>query len=171
MLPELEVNGYMDFNENVYQSYSFSEVNPYNADAILDGKMSEAEKQLDRETPVDWIGGSGPQGAIFSRLILPDYLAGKWEKRTYYIDDKTRKDPPEDHPGLTGVGFNLGGATPIKDRPGGDVFLIYIYYKTELDPKMASNIIDIIDHPLTVAVQPMKAPGNRSASGQSNIPN
>jgi hypothetical protein len=171
VLPELEVHGYMDFNENVYQSYSFSEANPYNQAVILDGKMSEAEKQLDRETPVEWIGGSGPQGAIFSRLFLPEHIAGQWEKRTFYVDDKTVDDSPEEHPGLTGVGFNLGGPTPMKYKPGGDVFLIYIYFKTDLDPEKASNIIDILDHPVTVEVKPVRGERDRPAPAQPNNPN
>ena len=156
MLPDLEVHGYMDFNENVYQSHPFSEANPFDESVVLDGKMSEAEKQLDRETPIEWIGGSGPQGAIFSRLILPPNLAGQWQKRTYYFDDRTINDPPEEHPGLTGVGYNLGVATPIREQPGGDIFHIYIYYKTDPTPEKASNIIDILDHPVTVEARAVK---------------
>ncbi len=161
ILPEIKFNGYMDFNENVYQSYAFSAANPYNQAAILDGKMNDAEKNMDRETPIDWIGGFGPQGTLFSRVLLPPQLTDMWDKLTYYDDDQTRKDPSEDFPGVTAVGFHLTGPTPMTDHSEdenwqGDTFYIYLYYKSDLTPDNASDILDILDHPVTVTVNQVK---------------
>ncbi len=152
LLPEFKLAAFLDFNSNVYGSHCFSAANPYNKEVVLDGRMSEAEGKLDTQTPVDWIAGIGPQGAIVSRLILSSEAAGI-KKLTYYIDDDTINDPPEDHPGLAGVGYKLEGTgkyIPII------TFQTIIYFKNDLEPEEIGTILDIIDHPVTVTVRQRK---------------
>ncbi len=155
LIPELRLRAFLDFNSNIYGSHPFSDANPYNKDVVLDGRMSEAEKNLDRQTPIDWIAGVGPYGAIVSRLILGPESEGL-KKLTYYVDDETMKDPPENHPGLTGVGYNLQGITDNEGYNAGGTFISIIYYKSDLKPEEIWKILDIIDNPLEVKVSQVK---------------
>lgn len=156
IMPELKLAGFMDFNSNIYGTYPFSAANPFNKDVVLDGRMSEAEKNLDMNTPIDWIAGFGPQGAIVSRLILPGEAGSNTKKYTYYLDDETRADPPEDHPGLIGVGFDIKGMMEEGEAFTSGTIYIYIYFKSELKPEDIGNILDIIDHPVRVKVREVK---------------
>jgi hypothetical protein len=155
LLPEVRLAGFLDFNENIYGSHPFNAANPYNKEVVLDGRMSEAEKNLDRLTPVEWVAGFGPQGAIVSRLELGAEAAGI-EKLTYYVDDQTVDDSPEDDPGLTGVGYNLEGITQEGEVFSSGTFKVIVYFKSDLKPEEVEKILDIIDHPVTVSTRRVK---------------
>ncbi len=158
----LDFHGFMDFNENVYGSCSFSAANPYNKDVIFDGRMSEAEKNMDTQTPIDWIAGYGPQGAMVSRLIfVPE---GRTLKLPYYLDDETVNDPPENNPGVSGVGYNLVQMERNEELTASTAYQYY-YYLGQMVPEDVHRILDILDHPLEVKPKEIellnqdKAPG------------
>lgn len=154
LVKKVSFRGFMDFNTNVYGSCSFNNANPYNRDVILDGRMSEAEKNIDTDTPIDWIAGFGPQGAMLSRLVfVPE---GNVAKHLYYLDDETVKDPPEDHPGVSGVGYSLVGIE--KGGTRGAMSYQYYYYVGELAPQGVYSILDILDHPLDMETREIGSP-------------
>jgi len=152
-IPESRLYGYMDFNENVYGSYVFSAANPVHEDVVLDGKTSEAEKNLDREAEVDWLAGHGPQGGLVFRLILEGDSGELSKMTTYYVDDNTAEDPPEEVPGMSAVGFHITGATDSLSR---DVvrrsadFSLYAYGKNDLTEDNVYEVLNVLDYPLTV---------------------
>jgi hypothetical protein len=142
--------GYMDFNPEVYGSHSFSAANPLNPDVIFDGKMSEAEKNLDLNTEIDWVAGFGPQGAMVNRLVLDPRLPG-YKQLPYYLDDAQRIDQPEDNPGVSAAGYRLEGLVLDKDQPPSTAYQYY-YYMSTLKPEDVHRVLDILDHPVKVGV-------------------
>ncbi len=143
--------GYLDFNKNIYGSYSFCEPNPYNKDVVFDGKMSEAEKNLDTDTNVDWIAGFGPQGALVSRLfMLPTKIYAK--QVMYYYEDETAEDPPEENPGVVGIGYEMKDMNMDLQTEGGAVSYQYYYYLSELKPDEVHRILNILDHPVKTKI-------------------
>jgi hypothetical protein len=153
LMPKAEFTAFLDFNSNVDGSHSFSPANPYNDKVVLDGRMSEAEKNLDTDTPIDWIAGFGPQGAIISRLLMGEVVGAKYKKVTYYMDDETKEDPPEDHKGVRGVGYLLAGEGEYVSEFD---FTSIIYFKKELQPEEVHKILDILDHPVTVSARQVR---------------
>jgi len=148
LVPGFRLRAFLDFNPNIKGSHSFSAANPFNEDVVLDGKMSTAEKNLDTKTPIDWIAGSGPQGAIVSRLIMGGELGGSIKMTTYYMDDNMVADPPESYKGVQGVGFLLEGDKYFPEYS----FRSIAYFKKELKPEDVKGILDILDHPLKFKV-------------------
>jgi hypothetical protein len=153
LMPKVRLKAFLDFNPYIKGFHSFSPANPYNDGVVLDGAMSAAEKNLDTKTPIDWIGGSGPQGAIVSRLILGKEISGKYKKKTYYLDDASVSDPPEDHKGVQGVGYMLEGEGKIVMESS---FECIIYIKQKLKPENIPEILDILDHPIQVSISKVK---------------
>jgi hypothetical protein len=153
LIKDLRFHGFLDFNSDVYGSHPFSAANPYNHDVVLDGRMSEAEKNLDRKTEVFWIAGFGPQGAMLNRMFMvPDQPHIK--QVTYFLDDETKNDPPEQFPGVTGVGYEIQGFSEELGQPA-SVSYQYYYYMGKLKPEEVDRILDILDHPVTVIVRPV----------------
>jgi len=160
IITDIRFYGFMDFNPNVYGSYPFNESNPYNQDVILDGQMSEAEMDLDRETEISWSAGFGPQGALVNRLLMvpkPPHL----RQVTYYLDDETEKDPPEDFPGVSGVGYELIGFSANPGRQA-SVSYQYYYYMSKLRPEEIKRILDILDQPVKVSTRAVKSVNRHS---------
>jgi len=151
----IEFYGYMDFNSNVYGSYPFNAANPMDREVVLDGRTSEAEKKLDRSTPISWNAGFGPQGALVSRLFFRPKPVGIKEL-PFYRDDETASDPPEDNKGVCGVGYNLEGL--YNNSAENSTVYQYYYYMSELKPEEVHRILDILDNPVKTRVYPMKAP-------------
>lgn len=152
---DIRIKGFLDFSPNAYGSHPFSAANPLHKDVVLDGVMSEAEKNLDRETEISWIGGFGPQGALVVRLyVFP--VPNNIKLVTYYLDDKTALDPPEDFPGVSGVGYDIQGVKITAEQPSIHS-ITYYYFLSELKPEQVSRILDILDHPLKVRVNAVKA--------------
>jgi hypothetical protein len=153
LMPKVRLKAFLDFNPDIKGFHSFSPANPYNDRVVLDGVMSAAEKSLDTKTPIDWIGGSGPQGAIVSRLILGKEIVGKYKKKTYYLDDASVSDPPEDHKGVQGLGYMLEGEGEYVMESS---FECIIYIKQKLKPENIPEILDILDHPIQVGISKVK---------------
>lgn len=154
ILKSIDFVGYMDFNSNVYGSCPFSAANPSNKNFVLDGHMSEAEKNLDTKTPISWNAGFGPEGAIVSRIMFVPPLP-HMKTVQYYIDDKTIKDPPETDIGISAVGYRfLGMETQSKVQ---SISYQYYYYLSKLDPKEVNRILDILDFPVKFSVKQIDA--------------
>jgi hypothetical protein len=152
LIKDIRFYGFMDFNSDVYGSHPFNAPNPFNQEVVLDGRMSEAEKKLDRKTEVSWIAGFGPQGAMLNRLFMvPDQPRIK--QVTYFLDDETKNDPPEQFPGVTGVGYEIQGFSEELGQPA-SVAYQYYYYLGKLKPEEVNRVLDILDHPVTVTVRP-----------------
>jgi hypothetical protein len=153
LMPQMRLKAFFDFNPDIKGSHCFSPANSYNEDVVLDGSMSAAEQGLDTETHIDWIAGFGPQGAIVSRLIMGEEVSAKYKKKTYYMDDASISDPPEDHQGIQGVGYLLEGEGEYVRKYS---FESIIYFKSELKPENVHEILDILDHPIQVEVTKVK---------------
>jgi hypothetical protein len=153
LMPRMRLKAFFDFNPDIKGSHCFSPANPYNEDVVLDGSMSAAEQSLDTETHIDWVAGFGPQGAIVSRLIMGEEVGDKYKKKTYYMDDASISDPPEDHQGIQGVGYLLEGEGEYVREYS---FESIIYFKSELKPENVHEILDILDHPIKVSVTKVK---------------
>jgi hypothetical protein len=149
LIPNGRIDGYMDFNPNVYGSAVVSAANPFNPEVVLDGKTSPAEKALNREKEINWIAGYGPQGGLVVRLVLSQASAAQAKVTTYYVDDQTAKDPPEDDPGVSAAGFEITGRNhDLGQLARSDTFYIYAYAKRDLGPDNIHTQLDILDHPL-----------------------
>lgn len=157
LLPNGRIDGYMDFNPNVYGSYVVSAANPYNPEVVLDGKTSPAEKALNKEKEIGWIAGYGPQGGLVVRLVLSAKSAERSKVVTYFVDDQNGKDPPEDDPGVSAAGFEITGRDKdIGDLAKSDVFYIYAYVKHDLNPDNIHTQLDILDHPLQARTEALE---------------
>lgn len=150
-IPKSRLRGYMDFNENVYGSHVFSAANPWQEGVVLDGEMSDAEKNLDLETEVDWLAGRGPEGGLVFRLLLEEQSGDLSKMTTYYVDDKNGEDPPEDEAGVSAVGFDITGTTgsvaPEMVKRSAS-FTLMAYAKNDLTEENIHAVLDILDHPL-----------------------
>jgi len=127
---------------------------PVNTEGVvIDGKMSEAEKNLDYETHHEWYALGGPHGNFMVRMILPDQWRGIVPQKLYYVDDVTEEDPPESDPGQRCAGFMLDA---MADIPAGN-YQYNLYYMVPPGPPPASvpQMLAIIDHPLEVDVEDM----------------
>lgn len=147
VINKIDVYGYFDFCPAIYGSYPFNAANPYNTDVVFDGKMSEAEKNLDTKTPIDWNAGFGPHGAVINRLYFVP--KGDIELYTYFVDDKTKSDPPEDCAGVSAMGYKMVGF----EKRTNIVALQYYYFLKKLKPEQINDILDIHDHPVKVGTK------------------
>ncbi len=148
-LKKVDLKAYMDFSAGAYGNHCFSDVNEYDEDVVLDGKMSEAEKALNTESPTEWIAGSGPSGGMLCRVEFPP----EWdavEILPYYLDDKSIEDRPEDVPGVSAAGFDLVGFEKLGPFQG--TYYQYFYFKRELSVDDAGTLLDILDNPLELKV-------------------
>ncbi len=149
-LNELEMKGYLDFNENVMGHWVYSESNPPPAKILLDGKTSEEEKSLDHETECTWIAGGGPMGTIINRLFFSE----EWSmvKRKFYLnEDLETPMPPEDDPGEVAVGYNLVGFINVTELKA--LFHQHYYFLSGFEQGEERPILNILDHPVQVNVR------------------
>ncbi len=110
---------------------------------LVDGIMSEAEKNLDKK-PYAWSILSGKQGSLISRLWLSKSLV--MGKELLYIDDKNILDPPEGcegHWGYNGWEFDI-----ITVSKGTHEFISYFYFPKDYKPGAEKAYLDILDHPI-----------------------
>jgi hypothetical protein len=159
LLSDFHLHGENDFNENAYGAYYYDEHNPYNPEVVFDGRMSDAEKNMNYKADHEWMVMTGPQGTgtcVFRILFPPE-----WDfinKGLYYKDDPGFEDPPEDHPGSIAAGFDMENFIALKKGS----FLYYFHYYFPQDFKVGDEvrILNIIDHPLQVKVRKIKTSAN-----------
>ena len=147
---------YLDFRSSAYGTRLFTKLFPVSNNVVFDGRMSEAEKKLDRDTPLDWAGLYFSPGIIISRTSqYPVYQDKSLWPRLFYLDDKTKVDKPESEPGVSGMGLSLNNVQKAAEenvRMGikTAVSTTTIYYKHDFKPEQAQQFLDIRDNPLKV---------------------
>jgi len=130
---------------------------------IIDGRMSEDEKNLDLGT-YTWMLATGPKehpGGWFSRLFYDKN--SPTHPKLYYVDDRTRSDPPEDSLGQCAeIGYYIENLQLLKN---GTFELISVMHQIpHYEPGDEVEYLNIVDHPLQVKcslAEPMKAPPER----------
>lgn len=130
--------------------------NEHNPDGVvLDGKMSEAEKNLD-PAPYKWgcVTGAGPEdSAGWLNRMLYDKEHSPVHPSLYYIDDEKTTDSPEDVPGEIGdIGYNL--ESMIKLKKGYFELVSVMYHLPSYSPETIQRLLDAVDRPITVSVRP-----------------
>ncbi len=131
-----------DFNHNAIGMYFYNSNNPKGLE--ITGTMSKAQQELNRG-PYDWAVVAGPQGAWMNRVVMGKDVP--FIKDLYYVDDKTKLDPPENEPGQIGsTGYDFGNL--LKADKGTYHFISYIYVPIGYRPGDEKPWLNIIDHPI-----------------------
>jgi hypothetical protein len=126
---------------------------------IIDGEMSEKEKQLDFNN-INWRCVTGDVGSICGRELTTAPRLPLEDKYDYWVDDISREQPPEDHPGMMGClveTLDMSALPPGLSRYAG---LVYTP-PANIKPDQVKPYLDIEDHPLVLKI------GGRL--GRSNI--
>ena len=120
---------------------------------VMDGKMSEAEKNLDL-SPYKWsvVYGTneGDTGGWMNRLIYDTTIAV--QPMLFYLDDEMVKEPPEREKGYFGaIGYDLKNMETLNSGPWELTSIMYNIpaYK----PGDEVEYLNIIDHPIGVTVK------------------
>jgi hypothetical protein len=115
---------------------------------VLDGKMSDDEKNMDYNTGHDWYGLTGEQGNLVVRIIMPDEWRDIVPTTLYYVDDVNEDDSPESDKGQRCAGFKMDTMADIKAGK----YKYYIYYMApeKAPPGSVPELMNMIDKPLTV---------------------
>ncbi len=132
-----------DFNQNAIGMYFYNSNNP--GGFRITGKMSPAQEHLNM-SPYDWAVVSGPQGVWMNRVVMAKNIP--FTKNLYFMDDETRRDPPENDPGqIANTGYDFGNL--MKSKKGIYTFTSYIYVPVGYTPGDEVPWLNIIDHPVT----------------------
>lgn len=153
LLSNIRLHGENDFSENAYGLHYYDKYNPWNPEVVLDGKMSDAEKNMNYRADRDWLVLTGPQGTCVSRILFPK----EWNfvnTGMFYVDDSERADPPEDNPGLIAAGYDFDRFIELKK--GQATFYLHYYFPQDFKVGDEARILNIMDHPLEVKVHPIK---------------
>jgi len=135
----------LDFRKNTYGAKVLTKDNKA---LIIDGKMSEAEKN--RVQPhQDWIAGYLPnRAALMSRMIYDPAMVKHGAKMNFhYLDDETVNDEPEHEPGQHVVGYTID----VKAFPKGKYYVGFqIYTAYDFDEAQIQELLNVDDAPLKV---------------------
>lgn len=129
-------------------------VNEHNRDGVvLDGRMSDAEKELDL-SPYKWsvVYGTeeGRRGAWINRLEFVSDL--KAVPSLYYMDDVTAAMPPENTPGQFGaLGYDVGRMETV--TRGVWRLTSIMYNCPRYAPGDEKRYLDILDHPIEITAE------------------
>lgn len=135
-----------DFNHNALGMKFYNSNNPKGL--MITGKMSRAQEELNR-APYDWAVVSGPQGAWMNRVVMGKDIP--FTKGLYFVDDKTKLDPPENEPGqIANTGYDFGNL--LKAKKGIYTFTSYIYVPIKYKPGDEKPWLNIIDHPISYVI-------------------
>ncbi len=141
---------YMDLSEELMNHYVYSEHNSSSIKALLDGKTTPNEEQLDFSKSVNWIAGYGEKGGIMARIFVPE----DWTHilRTFYLNEDLEKSVnPEESKGELGVGWKIAGSENIFTDKG--TLVVYLYYfEPDFKPPMEKDILNIHDNPVKVSI-------------------
>ncbi len=156
-IADVNVVAFLDCNEYCFGIHTYDSFNPYNPEVVFDGRMSQAEKNLNTTENLNWIVGYMPGiGASVNRIIMPR----EWSTITrelYYLEDNTGTDPPEDYPGIIGHGYKF--KINLRDlKPGQYTYCQNFYFKKGFVPGDEKMILDILDHPLEVEAVKIEQP-------------
>lgn len=136
-----------DFNRNSMGMYFY---NCNNSEPnLIDGKMDNGELHLDLSHQ-NWMVLTGPQGTIINRVVLGPSLE-MLRNKLYYMDNANLPDLPEGEKGQypqIGYSFSL---LPIKE--GKHKIFTYLYFPSHFEPGEEVRYLNILDHPLKIAVR------------------
>jgi hypothetical protein len=134
----------LDFNKNIDGARIFTRDN---ADMVVDGKMSDHEKNPARSDQ-DWVAGYlANKAALISRMIYdPEMIARGTKMDLYYLDDATINAPPEEADGQRMIGYTIGiTSLPRRYHLGFEIYTAY-----DFEPDQVRELLDIDDSPLVV---------------------
>jgi len=120
---------------------------------VMDGKMSEEEKNLDL-SPYNWsvvyCTKEGDTGGWMNRLIYDTTI--EVQPMLFYLDDKMVKEPPEHEKGYFGaIGYDLKKMETL--RSGTWELTSIMYNIPAYRPGDEVEYLNIIDHPIEVKVK------------------
>ena len=122
---------------------------------IVDGRMSPQEQAMSM-SPDRWRVVTGPQGKYMGKAVY----AGNFKLSNIkldegrYIDDYTRRDPPENEPGIFGSYNWTWDIT--KGKKGQYVVWMEAHYGPPIEcEEDLKNCLDVTDHPLRVRIGPV----------------
>ncbi len=147
LLSDFTLYGVNDFNENAFGMHYYDAHNPYHPEIFLDGKMSEAEKNMVYNQDHDWCVVTGSQGTVVFRILFPP----EWDfvkKELYYKDALNFYDPPEDNPGTIAVGFDMKKFVNL--QKGSYLYFFHFYFPQDFKIGDEKAILSIKDNPLKV---------------------
>jgi len=153
LLSDFSLHGENDFNQNAAGMHYYDEHNPYNPEIVYDGRMSEAENNMDYASDHDWLVLTGPRGSCVFRIVFPR----EWDfinKGLYYVDDPGFNDPPEDDPGAMAAGFVMENFIALKK--GSFSYYFHYYFPQDFEAGDEKMILEIMDHPLEVSIRGIK---------------
>lgn len=135
----------LDLNENARGAKIFTRDN---SNIVIDGRMSEAEKNLKIHNQF-WIAGYLPNdAALMSRMIYDKRLLEKGAVMDLaLVDDDNSLDPPENDPGQHLIGYTMDIGKMPKGRYNVG-FQIYVAY--DFEPGDVAELLNIDDNPLEV---------------------
>jgi len=147
MLTDIDVQGFTDYSKTAYGSHYYDAQNPYNPEVVLDGKMSDAEKNLEIHFDHDWLCHVGTPGNVCHRI----WFSKEWDflkKEVVYIDDDRKLDPPENQPGVHAMGYNLVNFINLKKGP--QTYWMHYYFPANFKLGQEYRFLDVLDHPLAI---------------------
>jgi hypothetical protein len=121
---------------------------------VIDGKMSEAEKHLDRRKD-RWIAITGKQASSLVRIRFSDGLDP--DRDLFYIDDKNKKDWNDRDYGQWGnagydVNLKAPGSVVLLTAPSYRL-LLYFYLPPDFRMERLEEILEILDRPVRVRIR------------------
>jgi hypothetical protein len=149
----MDLRGVTDFNRNAYGWQYYDSSNPLNPEVVLDGKMSEAEKNLKIHFDHDWLCHVNGPGNYCHRIVFPPAWSFS-AKEVFYLDDAQRKDPPESEPGLIAIGYQFTNFVQVKKGP--QTYYMHYYFPKEFKPGEEWRFLDILDHPLQIEAKKIR---------------
>ncbi len=136
-----------DLNRNAIGMKFFTNIDPHGV--TLDGTMSKREENMAAsEKTLDWALATGPQGTFMFR--------GVWDRKApfrallYYEDNLSRREPPENDPGVMGFAYKLVDVLKM----GGEEYSFNI--KNYVVPRFGGDkdrALRVFYHPLEVEVK------------------
>lgn len=144
---EFEMRYAIDWNEKMNGAKYYDPVNK--AGVAIDGKMSDAEKNMDFDTGHEWYALTGSQGNIMVRMVLPEKWAKLVPLKLYYVDDVNEPDPPESDPGQRCAGFLMD--TMVDIPSGNHLYSLYYMVPDKAPPASAPDMLKILDKPLKIS--------------------
>lgn len=114
----------------------------------IDGKMSDAEKKMDK-SPYSWMIIAQPGEGSWMNRLLYDKKSTPAVPKLYYMDDASSLDPPEEDPGQCGeVGYTLENLIEVSK---GVLRLTSVMYNIpKFDQSKIQDYLNILDRPVRV---------------------
>jgi len=140
------VLGTLDFNENAFGMKFYNSNNPQGV--VLDGVMSEAEKNLDRSRN-SWSILTGQQGTLLTRLTWGPTL-DQLKDTLYYLDTTLLLPDQKTRLLSARIGYLFDLLSVDKGR---HLYQIHFYFPSSYRPGDEVNYLNILDNPLEVVVQ------------------